>query len=197
MRFGIALPAGGPLADRAAVSSAVRAAEELGYASVWSGSAAQLAAVAPVTAAVRLGLHVVDVSRSVAEVTAVLGAGLGKRFTYLAANARSVRSAAVPVGDTCLLDTSDDPPPAGIAAGWCPPPATDLAVVGRWRAAEPDRLLVVWMHRMPHECDLRAVRSAGADELVLALPFARTLDDELAGFADAAERVALGDQAPR
>lgn len=181
MRFGIALPADGPLAGPDAITATGHAAEELGYASVWARSLAQLAGVAAATHALPLGLLLPE-----RDGWAVRQHRLGTRLAYVAAREPELGGLAGALPTGRLLDASDVAP-AGDA--WAPQTSPMLRLPAAWRAGDPRRLLVLRVAGAPSELDLRRAAVAGVDELVVALPEAVSLDEQLAAFADIAERL--------
>jgi hypothetical protein len=113
------------------------------------------------------------------------------RLAYLASRTpEALRSIAAP---ELLLGCADTPP--ADAAGWAAPSLVDIdGRSAQWRAADPSRLLLLRLRRCPTEQDLELALAAGVDELVVSLPDATTLDEQLAGFAEIAERLAVGVQ---
>lgn len=184
MRFGIALPADGPLAEPDAVAATGRAAEALGYASVWSSALRQLAEVAGGTERVPLGLLLPERDGVRVETHELRG-----RLAYVAAREPELSDlwGALP---TCrLLDASDVAPRSDRVDGWAPQATGSMVPPAAWRAADPSRLLVLRISGPPTEFDLRSAAAVRVDELVVALPAAVTLDEQLATFADIAERL--------
>jgi hypothetical protein len=172
VRLGILLPGTGPLAAAAAVQTTARAADELGYASLWSTSADVLQ-IAARTAPVPRGLLLAQAP------TDLHVDGL----TYLAGPALDRRA-----GERCtpvprVLESGPAAPEAGAVDGWCPRDDGALAVAS-WSG-----LLVVRLHRVPDGAWLQRLAAAGAAEVLVHLPGA-SLDGQLAGFAEAAEAVA-------
>lgn len=184
MRFGIALPADGPLAEPDAVAAAGRAAEALGYASVWASSLRQLAEVAGVTEQVPLGLLLPE-----RDGTAVGAHALDARLVYVAAREPELSGLGGTLPSCRLLDTSDVAPESAQVDGWAPHASPALLLPAAWRAADPRRLLVLRVSGPPTQLDLRTAAVARVDELVVALPGAVSLDEQLATFADIAERL--------
>ena len=86
-----------------------------------------------------------------------------------------------------LLDASDVAPESDRVDGWAPQATGSMVLPAAWRAADPLRLLVLRVSGPPTEFDLRSAAVVGVDELVVALPAAVTLDEQLATFADIAE----------
>jgi hypothetical protein len=179
VRCGIALPGTGPLASPAAVEAAARAAGELGYASVWSTSAAVLRAASGV-GAVPLGL-LLDRPRGPVAVDG-LAFVAGAWPDLGPARARWPRP--------LLLEAGPVPPPPGTADGWCPL----LEEAGAGPAPGGVGLLLVRADRVPTAQDVALAVELGAQQVVVGLR-AATLDAQLAGFAEAAE--ALAGQPPK
>lgn len=193
MRFGIALPSGGPLAGGTAVEAAARAADELDYSSVWAASLQQLLAVT--AAADRVSTGLVATGR---EAWGELGPDairlLGARLRYVGGPPGALLAARRTLAAPLLLNTSDTVPIDGLIDGlpidgWSPGLASPLVLPPR-RPAGSRLLLVVRMAGTATTADLRAALAGRVDELVVGLPDADTLDEQLAGFADIAERLA-------
>lgn len=182
MRFGIALCADGPLAEPDAVAAAGRAAEALGYASVWASSLRQLAEVAGGTERVPLGLLLPE-----RDGLRVGADDLGERLAYVAAQEPELTDLWGVLPTCRLLDASDVAPESDRVDGWAPRATGSMVLPAAWRAADPLRLLVLRVSGPPTEFDLRSAAVVGVDELVVALPAAVTLDEQLATFADIAE----------
>ena len=196
MRFGIALPGTGPLADDAAVAATARAAEQLEYASVWATSARQLVLVTEHAEHTPLGLLITG--DAVPAGGAGWAGGLGSRLRYVGAGPRLHASTRAELPGAVLLDTSGRPPAgapgSGGADGWSPLAPVPGGIPAGWRAAEPSLLLILRIAGAAAGSvapgHLREAFDAGADEVVVAFPDIRTLDQQLAAFADVAERAA-------
>ncbi len=197
MRFGIALPGSGPLADDPAVAATARAAEQLEYASIWSTSLRHLLIVTAHAARLPVGLLI---EADDAAGSPALARRLGSRLRYVGALPPAHGAVRRQLPGAVLLDTSDRPPPQqaggirGAVDGWSPP-ATATGVITRdWQPDGSSLLLILRLEGSrsgPVPADrLREAIRARADEVVVAFPDARTLDEQLAGFADVAEQVA-------
>ncbi|MGS0683926.1 hypothetical protein ACVBEQ_02015 [Nakamurella sp. GG22] len=188
MRFGIALPPGGPLAAGTAVEAAARAADELDYSSVWAASLQQLLAVTAAADRVPTGL-VATGGEAWGELGADATRLVGSRLRYVGGPPGALLAARRALVGPLLLDTSDTVPIAGLPIdGWSPSLASPLVLPRR--PAGSRLLLVVRMAGNATTADLRAALAGRVDELVVGLPEADTLDEQLAGFADVAERLA-------
>ena len=206
MRFGIALPASGPLADDAAVAAMVRAAEQLEYDSVWSTSVRQLLVAGWAAERVPVGLVIPGDGRdggdaAIGDASTLRRASeLGSRLRYVGARPRLHRAIRRELPGAILLDTSERPPAAwfdaraGSVDGWSPEPSgVGDAAFDRRPAGSP--LLLVLRLAGTVAGAFAAIQlwdavNARADEVVVALPGVHSLDEELAAFADVAERVA-------
>ncbi len=200
MRFGIALPGSGPLAGDSAVAATARAAEQLDYASVWSSSLRQLLVVAAHAERLPVGLLIpaAGVSGAGEEDPPALARRLGSRLRYVGARPPEHAAIRRQLPGAVLLDTSDLPSAFAAATvdvdGWSPSAAAAGDLVPQWRPAGSSLLLIV---RLEGETTgrvdpayLRDAVEARADEVVVTLAGARSLDEQLAGFADVAEQVA-------
>jgi hypothetical protein len=191
MRFGIELPAAGVLSEPAALSATAAAADQLGYAGVWSAWLGELAGVAAVTRSLALG-WILDESPG----TTPLGLGGLGSWAGLITGVVAPRTAFArvrPVLSTAaLLDSSTDPPATEEGTGWAPTSYPGAAALGRWRTANPDAPLVLRWDRELTAAEIAAVRSLDVDEVVLRAPGATTLDEQLATFARVAEALAQG-----
>ncbi len=197
MRFGIALPGSGPLADDPAVVATAQAAEQLDYASVWSSSLRQLLIVTAHAQRLPVGLLIEPDEPADSP---ALARRLGSRLRYVGARplAHGVIRRHLP--GAVLLDTSDRPPPRQPAGarrnvdGWSPSAAAAGVIGPDWQPAGSSLLLILRLEASTSDRvrlgDLRSALHARADEVVIAFPDARTLDEQLAGFADVAEQVA-------
>ncbi len=198
MRFGIALPPDGPLAGGTALEAAARAADELDYSSVWAASLKQLLAVTAAADRVPTGL-VATGREAWDDVGPEAIRLLRSRLRYVGGTPRALLAARRALPGSLLLDTSDAAPNAGRAVdagfggvqldGWSPGLGSPLVLPPR-RAVGSRLLLIVRMTGSATTADLRAALEGRVDELVVGLPDADTLDEQLAGFADVAERVA-------
>lgn len=195
MRFGIALPPGGPLAAGTAVEATVRAADELDYSSVWAASVQQLPAVIAAADRVATGLLTTGADPW-GELGPDLTRLLGARLRYVGGPPGALLAArrALAAGPL-LLETSDSAPRVGRFDGWSPRLPSPLVLPPRGPAGTR-LLLVARMAGPATTADLRAAIVGRVDELVVGLPDAGTLDEQLAGFADIAERLAALGQAP-
>lgn len=187
MRLGIVLPADGPLAEPDAVCASGHAAEDLGYGSVWAHSLGQLSEVAAWTQRVPLGLMLPERDRR-----PVGGHELGPRLAYVAAREPELGALWGTLPTSLLLDASDVAPDSDRVDGWAPPGSSTLVLPAQWRTG--GRLLVLRVTGPPTPLDLRTAAVARVDELVVALPAAVTLDEQLAAFADIAERLPVSPQ---
>jgi hypothetical protein len=194
VRFGIALPPGGPLAGQIAVEAAARAADELDYSSVWATSLQQLLAVSAAADRVPTGL-VATGGEAWEELGSPATRLLRSRLRYVGGTPRALLSASRALPGPLLLLDSCDPGGEGVQTdgvqihGWSPALRSPLALPPR-RAPGSRLLLIVRMTGSATTADLRAAMEGRVDELVVGLPDAGTLDEQLAGFADVAERVA-------
>jgi hypothetical protein len=188
MRFGIALPHDGLLAEPAAVAALARAAGELQYASVWSSSPVQLAGALAHAGDTPLALLAEPGTRAASD---QLSDVLAARLAYVAAGRAELtvwqrRLAAIA---TCrLLDVSDTPPRlAGV--GWAPLVRDGIADPHEWRRESGGQILVLRVVGVPAAGVIGRALAAGADELVVALPGATSLDQQLGTLADVAEQI--------
>ncbi len=162
--FGVLLLPGAALARPEAVAEVGRAAADLGYDSVWSTDPALLAAV---RTALPLGLRSDAVPLPVAVPL--------ERAAVPAAHIAAARSAW-----SCREVLTTTGGSAGADGRWLPLRALSAPLRG---------LTVVHALR-PADSDLDRAAAWGASEVVVALPGASELDELLAGFAAAAERLA-------
>jgi hypothetical protein len=191
MRFGIELPAAGVLSEPAALSATAAAADQLGYAAVWSPWLGELAQVAAVTRSLALG-WILDESPGT---TPLRPGGLGSWAGLLTAVVapRTAFGRVRPMLPTAvLLDSSTEPPPADEGTGWAPSGYPGAGALERWRTANPDARLVLRWDRELTAAEIEDVRSLDVDEVVVRAPGATTLDEQLATFARVAEALAQG-----
>jgi hypothetical protein len=183
MRFGIALQPDGPLAEPAALTAAARAADVLGYSSVWSRVASQLDLVVANTALVPVAL----VAPSRPDLAALRQwVAAQSRLAHVVSTEPQLLAGVVPAD---LLMGCAQTPASGVA-GWAPELDDVSHLPAGWRNEIPARTLVLRLHRRPDERDVELAIAAGVDELIVALPDALTLDEQLAGFAETAELLA-------
>ncbi len=198
MRFGVAVPDTGPLSEPAALEATARAARELDYASVWAYSTRQLIGICANVGRLPVGWLVSDLAagQRLSSLDGVLREArvarcLGSRLKYVGAHESQIGALRQELPGCVLLDTAPDPPDSDRADGWSPhhlsaaPPG-----IGQGRDRPPG-VLILRMVGRPSTAELREAQTAQVDELVVALPMALTLDDQLAGFADIAERAAV------
>lgn len=235
MRFGIALPSSGPMADDAAVAATARAAEQLEYDSVWSTSVRQLLVAVSAVERVPVGLLIPgdgdgdghsrdgvgqgdsdgrdddgvgdggdggDGGHAVTGAASTLrrAVPLGSRLRYVGARPRLHRAIRRELPGAILLDTSDRPPAGwfdphfGGVDGWSPAVSAPGGAPADRRPAGSPLLLVLrvagTVEGSVAAARLRDAVDSCADEIVVAFPDVHTLDEELAAFADVAERVA-------
>jgi hypothetical protein len=196
MRFGIALPGTGPLAEDAAVAATARAAEQLEYASVWSTSVRQLLVVTEHAQHLPVGLIITE---TVGPQTSPSWANaLGSRLRYVGAGPGLHAAARAELPGALLLDTSDgpatgDPQWSHGIDGWSPLAPVPGGIPTEWWAAAPSLLLILRINGTAAgsvtAAHLRDAVDARADEVVVAFPGIPTLDQQLAAFADVAETV--------
>lgn len=189
MRFGIALPPGGPLAGETAVEAVARAADELDYSSVWTASLQQLLAVTAAADRVSTGLLATG-SEAWDELGPDATALLRSRLRYVGGPPGALLAVRRALSEPLLLDTSDTAPEDGPQLDGWSPRLTSPLVLPPCGAVGSRLLFVVRMTGIATTADLRAAMAGRVDELVVGLPEADTLDEQLAGFADVAERLA-------
>lgn len=187
MRFGIALPLAGTLSEPAAVSASAAAAEQLGYATVWSSWVGQLAQVAAVTDRVDLGWVWDELLGTGPPVWPESLQSLAERLKLVAAPANALPWLRRYLPGPALLNLSIDAPADGPETGWAPAVHPGSEALTRWRHHHPAGRLVLHWHRRPTVSELGEVHRLRVDEVVVRRPQATSLDQQLAFFAAVAE----------
>lgn len=189
MRFGIQLPRDGPLAGPAAIEATAQAAAELDYASVWSSSIEQLAVVAACTADLPLALLIAGGSAT-GRIAREARQRLGARLTMIGAPEADLAAARRMVEGSLFLSTGSAPPRSDLADGWAPQ-VDRAATQVQWWIPRADQLLVLRVSGgISSAIDLRLLSATHTDQLVMSVPAAQHLDQQLAVFAATAEGIA-------